>query len=411
MIATKKLFVIILAILFLVNIVAAAFIFIDIQVLSFPQMTVRIDAVEINTDEVIFHHDIQVYNPNSFDMILKDVHIVAKTTEGQEVTNLTIEGGTVAGQAHQNYSADDHIIMKGNLSGLLSSTITGVAGFNLFGIITKTIPLKMTVLISLKEALSKIAIPGITLRAEFGNISRSAVNLTMALTISNQNPFGMFVKDFHFNVTTETGAIVGSFSIPGADIPAERTTTIKGTGSVLIVALNAKRLDIDLQADAGAMIAGLNKSLPISAQVEIAIPNLEDLVPQDKPLELSLDIDLSRVRGGFNGNMTLEVLNPTKVPFYVTDIVVMYYGVKNNKKYFVAEGPMGAGELVPGATTYFYGNILLSYSKLLNFSGRGFLPDKVFAQLRAKVTLPGVTIYVPVAIGSYIDFHLLRPNQ
>jgi len=145
--------------------------------------------------------------------------------------------------------------------------------------------------------------------------------------------------------------------------------------------------------------------------VEIAIPNLEDLVPQDKPLELSLDIDLSRVRGGFKGNMTLEVLNPTKIPFYVTDIVVMYYGVKNHQKYYVAEGPMGAGELVPGATTYFHGDMMLYYSKLLNFSGKGFFPDKVFAQLRAKVTLPGVTIYVPVAIGSYIDFHLLRPNQ
>ena len=410
--ATKKtILAIILAILFIVNIVGAALIFIDIQVLAFPNTTLRVDVIEINTDEIIIHHDIQLYNPNSFEMILRDFQIVARTTDGEEVTNLTIDGGSIPGQSHQNYAANDRIVMKGNLSGLLSSTITGVVGFNIFGIITKTIPLEMTVLTSLKEALNKIAIPGITVRAEFGNITRHAVNLTTAIEVSNQNPFGMFIKNFIMNITTETGSNVGNFIIPGAPIPAESSVTILGSGSVIIEALNAKKLFITLHADVGAHIAGINKSLPLSAQIEITIPNLEEFVPQDKPLELSLDIDLSRARGGLKGNMTLEVINPTKIPFFATDLVVMYYGVKNNQKYLVAEGPFGSGELVPGSTTYFHGEMMLSYSKLFNFSGKGFLPDKVFAQLRAKISLPGVTIYIPVAIGSYIDFHLLRPNQ
>lgn len=301
--------------------------------------------------------------------------------------------------------------MKGNLSGLLSSKITGIVGFNIFGIIKKTIPLEMTVLTSLKEALVKIAIPDITVRAEFGNITRNAINLTTAIEVSNQNPFGMFVQNFILNITTETGNNVGNFIIQGAPIPADSTVTILGSGSVMIVALNAKKLNVDIHANIGATIAGINKSLPFSAQIEIAIPNLEKFIPPDKPLELSLDIDLQRARGGLKGNMTLEVINPTKIPFIASDLIVMYYGVKNNKKYLVAEGSFGSGELVPGSTTSFHGDMMLYYSKLINFSGRGFLPEKVFAQLRAKISLPGVTIYIPVAIGSYIDFHLLRPNQ
>ncbi len=410
--ATKKtILAIILTALFLINIVAAALIFIDVQVLAFPKTTLRVDVIEINTDEIIIHHEIQLYNPNSFEMILRDFQIVARTTDGEEVTNLTIEGGSIPGQSNQSYAANDRIVMKGNLSGLLSSTITGVVGVNIYGIITKTIPLEVTVLTSLKEALNKIAIPGITIRAEFGNITRHAVNLTTAIEITNQNPFGMFIKDLTMNITTETGTNVGSFVIPGASIPAESNVIIKGAGSIIIEALNAKSLFIVLHADAGAYIAGINKSLPITARIEITIPNLEEFVPPDKPLELSLDIDLSRARGGLKGNMTLEVINPTKIPFIATDLVVMYYGVKNNQKYLVAEGSFGSGELVPGSTTYFHGDMLLAYSKLFNFSGKGFLPDKVFAQLRTKISLPGVTIYIPVAIGSYIDFHLLRPNQ
>ncbi|MBN2599675.1 MAG: hypothetical protein JXA75_03960, partial [Candidatus Thermoplasmatota archaeon] len=385
MIAKKTLFSIFLVVLLLVNIIAAALIFIDIQMLTFPQTTLRIDIVEINTDEVIIHHDLQLYNPNSFEMIFRDLRLVATTPEGEEVTNLTIDGGSLQGQSQQSYAGDDRFIMKGELSGLLSSTITGVVGMNLFGIITKTIPLEVTVLTSLKEALSKITIPDITVRAEFGNITINAVNLTTAIEVTNQNPFGMFIQNVTLDVTTETGRSVGYFIIPGAPIPAESTVTIQGSGSVFIEALNAKQLLIALHANAGAHIAGINKSLPLSAQVEIIIPNLENFVPQDRPLELSLDIDLQRARGGLKGNMTLEVINPTKIPFLATDLIVMYYGVKNNQKYFVAEGSLTSGELVPESTTYFYGEMLLPYAKLLNFSGKGFLPEKVFAQLRAKV--------------------------
>jgi len=410
--ATKKTILsIILAVLFLINIIGAALIFIDIQILAFPQTTLRVDVIEINTDEIIIHHNLQLYNPNSFEMILKDFQIVATTTEGEEVTNLTIDGGSIPGQSNRSYAANDRIVMKGNLSGLLSSKITGVVGFNIFGIITKTIPLEMTILTSLKEALNKIAIPGITIHVEFGNITKHAVNLTTAIEVSNQNPFGMYINNFILNITTEAGNNVGNFNIPDASIPAESTITIQGSGSVVIEALNAKKLSIALHADAGANIAGINKSLPLSAQIEIIIPNLEEFVPPDKPLELSLDIDFSRARGGLKGNMTLEVINPTKIPFIATDLVVLYYGVKNNQKYLVAEGSFGSGELVPGNTTYFHEEMMLYYSKLLNFSSKGFLPDKVFAQLRAKISLPGVAIYIPVAIGSYIDFHLLRPNQ
>jgi hypothetical protein len=109
--------------------------------------------------------------------------------------------------------------------------------------------------------------------------------------------------------------------------------------------------------------------------------------------------------------MTLEVINPTKVPLVASDIVVIYYGVKNNQKYFVAEGSLGSGELVPEATTFFHGEALLLYSKLINFTGRGLLPDMIFAQLCANISLSGVHISIPIAIGSYIDLQPLRPSR
>ncbi|KYK23939.1 hypothetical protein AYK25_00810 [Thermoplasmatales archaeon SM1-50] len=408
----KKLIVsIILAILFIINIVVAAFIFVDIQVLTFPQTTLRIDVVEINSDEIIIRHDLQLFNPNSFEMILRDFQIVATTTEGEEVTNLTIEGGAIPGQSYRNFTGSGLIIMKGNLSGLLSSKVTGIIGLNFLGVVKKTVPLELTVLTSLKDALKKIALPTIGIRAEFGNITRHAINITTYLDVSNPNPFGMSVQAFNLNITTETGRTVGSFTIAGSQIPAETTVTLKGFGSVLIEALNAKKLVINLFAKAGANIAGINKSLPISVDIEIVIPDFNEFIPANTPLELSLGVDLQRVRGGLKGNMSLEVYNPTKIPLIASDIVVFYYGVKNKQKYFITEGSLTSGELTPKNTTILYGDIILKYMKLLSFSGGGFLPDMVFAQLRANLSLPGVNLTIPVAIGTYIDFEPLRPSR
>ena len=405
----KTLFTLILAVLFIINIVVAAFIFVDIQVLTFPETTIRIDIVEINSDEIIIRHNLQLYNPNSFEMILKDFQIVATTTDGEEVTNLTIEGGSVPGQTQKNFSGSGLITMKGKLSGLLSSNIKGIIGLNILGIVKKTVPLELTVLTSLKDALKKIALPTIGVRAEFGTITRHAINLSTHIDVSNPNPFGMFIKTFSLDITTETGDSVGSFVIAGSQIPAESAVTLEGSGSVKIEALNAKKLLISLDAEAGANIAGINKSLPITAAIEITIPDLNDFIPADTPLELSLGVDLQRIRGGLKGNMTIEVYNPTKIPLIASDLVVLYYGVKNNQKYYVAEGSMESGELTPEGTTYLYGDIVLMYSKLLNFSAGGFLPDMVFAQLRASISIPGVNLKIPVAIGSYIDFKPLRP--
>ncbi len=405
----KTLFTLILAVLFIINIVVAAFIFVDIQVLTFPETTIRIDIVEINSDEIIIRHNLQLYNPNSFEMILKDFQIVATTTDGEEVTNLTIEGGSVPGQTQRNFSGSGLITMKGELSGLLSSNIKGIIGLNILGVVKKTVPLELTVLTSLKDALKKIALPTIGVRAEFGTITRHAINLSTYIDVSNPNPFGMFIKTFSLDITTETGDSVGSFVIAGSQIPAESAVTLEGSGSVKIEALNAKKLLISLDAEAGANIAGINKSLPITAAIEITIPDLNDFIPADTPLELSLGVDLQRIRGGLKGNMTIEVYNPTKIPLIASDLVVLYYGVKNNQKYYVAEGSMESGELTPQGTTYLYGDIVLMYSKLLNFSAGGFLPDMVFAQLRASISIPGVNLKIPVAIGSYIDFKPLRP--
>jgi LEA14-like dessication related protein len=407
----KTLIAIILAILFLINIVAAAFIFTDIQALQFPETTIKINVVELNSDELIIHHDLKIYNPNSFEMILQDFQIVTTTPSGNEVTRINLSGGAIPGKSNRSYSANDHIILKENLSGDLTSTVTGTVGINFLGIIKKTIPLEVTVITSLQDILENISVPIITVRTEFGTITRKDINLTAQIDITNPNSFDMFVDDILLNVTTETGRPVGNFSISGSLIPADQSVTLNGSGTVLLEALNAKKLHMVLTTEAGVNLAGMNKTLPISTTIDVGIPNFASFIPPSPPLELAISIDFVKTKGGLGGNMTLEVINPTKIPLIARDLVVNYYRVKKYQKTLIAVGPLGTGELVPESTTLFKGYIFLPYSKLLNFSKGNLFPDMVFAQLRANISLSGVNQSLPIAIGSYVDIKLFRPNN
>ena len=407
----KTIIAVVIALLFIINIVAAALIFIDIQVMTFPQTTIRVDVIEINSDEIIIHHDIQLYNLNSFEVILQNFQIVATTTMGQEVANITIDGGSIPGKSNRSFAANDRIILKGNLSDLLTSKITGIVGVNLLGIIKKTIPLEVTVLTSLNDVISKIAIPTITVRTEFGTITQQAIDLSAEIKIINPNTVDLFISDISLNVTTETEKPIGNFTISGSLIPAGQSLALQGSGTILLEALNAKTLHMVLAAEAGVTIAGINKTLPVLATVDIAIPDFKQFIPSEPPLELSINIDLQKAKGGLKGNMTLEVINPTKIPLVLRNLVVDYYRVVKNQKTLMAIGTLESGELVPENTTYFYGDLFLSYAELFNYSSGGFFPDMVFAQLRADVSLKNVNMSIPIAIGSYIDLHLFRPTE
>jgi LEA14-like dessication related protein len=407
----KTIIVIILVVLFVFNIIVAAFILNDVQMIKFPKTTIRVDVVEVNSNEILIHHDLQIYNPNSFEMILQNIQIVTTTPSGDEVARILIDGGSIPGQSNQNYSSNDRIIMKGNLSGLLTSTVTGTVGINFLGIIKKTVPLEVTVLTSLKDALSKIAVPTITARTEFGNITRQAIDLSAEIDITNPNTVDLFIGDISLNVTTEIGKPIGNFTIPGSQIPAGQSLTLQGSGTILLEALNAKTLHMVLATEAGATIAGINKTLPVSTTIDIGIPDFRQFIPSDPPLELSINIDLQKAKGGLKGNMILEVINPTKIPLVARNLVIDYYRVVKNQKTLIAVGTLGSGELVPENITYFYGTLFLSYAKLFNLSSGDFFPDMVFAQLRADISLSGVNISLPVAIGSYIDLHFFRPTE
>ncbi|MCK4996517.1 MAG: hypothetical protein KAR55_06475, partial [Thermoplasmatales archaeon] len=72
----KRTVTLILVIVTIINIIAGSLIFINIQIMQMPETTIKIDVLEMNSNEVVVQTTIDMYNPNGFDMIMKDFELI-----------------------------------------------------------------------------------------------------------------------------------------------------------------------------------------------------------------------------------------------------------------------------------------------------------------------------------------------
>ncbi len=405
----KTVVAILIVILLILNTVGAVLIYTDIQMLKFPETTLRIDLVEIDSEQAILHHDLQIRNPNSFDLILENLRILTTTSDGMQAANLTIDGGSIPAGANRSYASDDIISLKGNLSGILTSKVTGIAGVSIFGIIKKTIPLEITVLTSLNDVLEKLTLPTMTVYADVDNITSSAIILNTTINMTNPNTFDVMVHTITLNATTETGKSEGSFAIEGAIIPAEQTVALIGHGAILFDAFNAKHLFISINTQIGVSIAGYNKTLPFSSSVDVTIPSLEDYFTKDHPIDLSLLVDFRVKLNGLHGDVTVSIDNPTIMPLNTTDIRIDYFRVDNGEKTFLIQTKINGGPFPPHAVTNYTGEFLLPFTLLIKpLVYKTILPDALYARLRVNFTVFGVNTMFWVGIGSNIDLRFFH---
>jgi LEA14-like dessication related protein len=69
----KKTVTILIVISTVINIFAAAFIFLDLQVMQAPDTTISMEIVEINSKEAVIKSKIDIDNPNGFEIIVREI--------------------------------------------------------------------------------------------------------------------------------------------------------------------------------------------------------------------------------------------------------------------------------------------------------------------------------------------------
>lgn len=403
----KRTIALILVIATIINIIAGSLIFVDIQVMQGPETTVKIDVLELNADEVAVQTTIDIYNPNGFDMIMRDFELTTTSESGERVAHTKIDGGTI--YANEGTTFTDTLILdlKGNSPGLLKTKLTGTVGLNII-FIEKTIPLAVNVITSMEDVIEHLALPIINIKAEFDDITNENINITGVIEIYNPNSIDIMTKDMSIEIKTEDDRVVGILSVNDSVIAGESTTKINTKGQILLESMNAKKLTAIMDATVTAKMANYSKSLPLSLNAEIDVPQLNDIIGQDAPFDLFIWIDFKIGLKGMAGKVTLEINNPTKLDFYLRNTSVTLYDVRNDEWIYICSCDLEDSVAKANENTYIKDDILIPLRTYFPKFGQRILPDGIMVLVRANLTLNGIEQALWTGIGGYQDLRLFR---
>jgi LEA14-like dessication related protein len=400
----KKLIVLILVSATILNIVAGAFIFLDIQVMNVPETNLTIELVNITADEAIIQTSLRVNNQNSFPIYVQNLTMVTVTDRGDIINTLFIEGGETKAHENKTFTATASIRFNGTLPDNLTSRITGTFGTMLLGIIRKTFPLKFSMITSLHNIITQFALPQVHLSANFSEITQEGINFAGTIEITNPNPIDIAIENLSANIETETGIQVGTVTLQGKMIPGKTTRQLTGSGWLLLKALDAKTLQMTLIGNIIIYVAGIRKSMNLSVRSDLIPPRLERLL-SDMPTEASLTGNYRySLKEGLHDQITFKIKNPNKITLLAKDITVKIYRVDGNKTRQISNGTLPDGIIAQQNTTILKGDMVIPLTKLWPRLGERFVPDQLQVVLRANITIQGFNQTIWIGVIGYQEF-------
>jgi len=404
----KKIIVIILVSATILNIVAGAFIFLDIQTMNLPETTLTLELVDLNADEAVLQTTLLVNNPNSFSIFLQNLTIITVADNGEVINHLFMDGGETYAHENRTFTSAATIRFNGTIPNQLTSRITGTVGVMFLGLIKKTLPLKFTMVTSLNNIITQFTLPEIHLSVNFSEITQEGVNFTGNIEITNPYSIDIAIENISVTVETETGSQLGTVTIQGKKIPAKTSQQLTGSGRLLLKALDAKTLRMTLNGDIIVLVAGIRKSMNLSVDAGIVPPRLEQLL-SDLPTDASLTGKYRyTLRGGLQDQIIFEIKNPNKLTFLATDITVKIYRIDRNKTRLISNGTLADGVITLQNTTILQGDMFIPLSQLWPRFGERLIPDRLQVILRANITIQGLNQTIWVGMIGYQDFPFHR---
>jgi len=404
---TKKVIVLLLVAITVLNIIAAAFLYLDIQTMQAPETVVTMDLVELTADEAVLSTSLWIKNPNSFSFSFRNLTVRTITDKGDVISTLFLDNGDIPGHTNTTFHHTSPVHFNTTLPTQLTSTMTGTIGVTFLGIIQKTLPVKFTMITSLNTITNQFTLPSIHLDGNFSDITQEGVNFTGIIDITNPYTFPIVVDDLIMTMNTDTGLSIGSLQIEGATIAAKTNQQLTSSGRILLKVLDAKKLIMNLSGGLTVYVAGLKQTLNLSFESSIIVPRIENLLT-GPPMDSSLTGVYQFTLHGFVETIAFEVINPHKIAFLAKDIVVNIYRIDRNNSRLIGNGTLEEGIIAPQATTVLHGQVRIPYSQLVIPFKERVLPNRLQVIMRANVTIPGLNQTLWVGMVAYQDIRKPR---
>lgn len=407
----QKLLTSILFVLIIINIIAMSIIFLDIQVITAPETTVSLNIIELNQDSLTLNTSLNLKNPNLIAMGVTDIQILIKTSNNTVIGTFMLPGGYIDGGSEQIFLAEETISLSANSINefkVIVATISANIKVEFLGIIEKTIPLKVILNTALEEVFDSIAIPTIGLSASVDEVNEKGVILTGNLNIFNPNPFSLTIDNLSIIIASSDKTPVGSLKIASGIVPPQESKIFPFIAEGNYTLFNKDILTIEIDAEAGAIIAGLHQTVSFGTQAELEIPDIRELLSIEDVLSVTLTGSLRLSLRGIQTRISLLLDNPSTLPLEIENTILLISRIDDEERSIILQNNMTVCTIGAQNQTCLEVEVTIPYRELLSKVQRKFLPDYLAITILGDATLEGINQSLPLEINGFIDPHLFR---
>jgi LEA14-like dessication related protein len=261
---------------------------------------------------------------------------------------------------------------------------------------------------SVEETIEDLNIPEITLETEFKKLTEEGLEFSVSVNIFNPNNFELKIDDFLLVVLTDENNNVGSLTIGGGIVKSQTSSTFKSRGIVSFEVFDAEVLIFSIDGDATLKILDYEKTLSLSTDMEVFIPNIKDFIFNNEAVNIEILVQLKIRLRGLLAIVGFKVFNPSEITITGKNLVYRIFRLDDDTKTLLVEQDMDSFEISPKTEILVDKEILISYRKFFFSAGFKLLPNWIIVQVEGDLSIAGTRQLLPISINAYFDPHLIR---
>lgn len=408
----KKIITILTSILLIINIFVALMIFVDIQIIKAPKTEVFVNILEVTSEEILIETTIEMSNPNNFEVSFKDLNLITSTKDDKKIGDIKFKGGKIpSNQAKTFYSKDKIYFQEEGDFSIIKNEISGNIGVSFFGIIHKTIPLKVSVAASVEEIIDSIDIPEINMELDFDNLTTDGIEFTVKVDLYNPTKIEFGIDEFSIIAKTEENEEVGRLTILGDIVGPMESSVFTSKGSLNYNAFDSNKIIFYLNGITRGKIGGLEKKINISTKADLVIPDISRFIFKNEPIEFQIPVQFKFRLRGIVSTVGFKMFNPSEIPLEGRNLVCCIYRLDGDKKTLLGEKEMENCQIAPNNRVCVNTEIVIPYMTYIFAGPLKLLPDWIILTIEGHFSIAGTRQEFPISLNAYVDPTIIREKE
>ena len=395
--------VLVVIILIIINLIFGGVLFYIITAIEAPDVVASVELLELNEEEIIIEIKIDIENPNFFSIIVEDFNIKCMNENGSVFGNIQIIGGEIAESSNSTFISNSSFSFENYDFEPIINEISGKIGFNFFGIINKIVPINITLIAYLEDVISNINPPEISINAEISKVTEEGISFLGDIRIFNPNNFTLIMKDILLTLESDLNEKVGSIEITSDEINPDSYKNFSINGNLSFTALNANRVYINLNAKAGAHIAGFQKIINISSKTQFEIPDIQELLLINGTTDFSIFAEFKLKLDGVLTKIGFKIYNPSEITLQANDLICYISSFSDNETMIIVQNDMQACCIPSKQEVCINTEVTIPYISLITSGSDKILPEWFVINIEGNFSISGTDQTIPISFNGYIS--------